>query len=76
MRLEMSHLFKLSTQNKREKSENNIFTSMYLDPMWCLCLLSAMSLCSCETNLINASPFRRPCGDKHKATPPLQCLRK
>lgn len=40
--------------------------------MWCLWRLSAMSLCSWEINLTNASPLRRPCGDKHNATPPLQ----
>lgn len=45
---------------------------MYLLPIWCLCLLRAISLCSWETNLTRASPFLRPCGDKHKATPPLK----
>lgn len=47
------------------------YTSMYRLPMWCLCRFNAMSLCSWDTKRINASPFRRPCGDRHKATPPL-----
>lgn len=39
--------------------------------MWCLCRLRAMSRCSGEMNRTSASPFLRPCGLRHNATPPL-----
>jgi hypothetical protein len=48
-----------------------LYTSMYLCPMWCLCLFKARSRLTSSSNLINASPFLRPWGLKHKATPPL-----
>lgn len=44
--------------------------------MWCLCRFIAISRCSCEIKRTNASPLRRPCGDKHKATPPLECRKR
>lgn len=40
--------------------------------MWCLCRFNAISLCSWDTKRTNASPLRRPCGDKQSATPPLE----
>jgi len=55
-----------------KSSPDALYTSMYLLPMWCLCLFSAISRCSWLINRTRASPFRRPWGLKHKATPPLQ----
>lgn len=39
--------------------------------MKCLCLARASFLCKLVSNLIRASPLRRPCLLRHKATPPL-----
>ncbi|CAN7948513.1 unnamed protein product, partial [Ixodes hexagonus] len=47
------------------------YTSMYRWPMWCLCLLRAMSRCSWLSKRTRASPFLRPCELRHSATPPL-----
>lgn len=57
---------------ERKSSPDARYTSIYLLPMWCLCLFSAMSLCSWLTNRTSASPFRLPCAERQRATPPLQ----
>ena len=49
-----------------------LYTSMYLWPKWCLCFLSAISLCSLLSKRIKASPFLLPCWLRHNATPPLR----
>ncbi len=46
-------------------------TSIYLVPMWCLCLCSAKSLCSSLSNRTSASPFLLPWAFRHNAAPPL-----
>ena len=53
-----------------------LYTSMYLLPMWCLCRLSAMSLWATLSSSTRASPLRRPCGDRHSATPENICYTK
>ena len=49
-----------------------LYTSIYLLPMWCLCLLRAISRWEPFSNSTNASPFLRPCGDKQRATPAMR----
>ena len=49
-----------------------LYTSIYRWPMWCLCRRKANSRCSIVEKRTNASPFRRPCLLKQRATPPLQ----
>lgn len=49
-----------------------LVTSMYLLPIWCLCLCSARSLCSSLTNRTRASPFLLPWAFRHRAAPPLR----
>ena len=46
-----------------------LYTSIYLFPMWCLCLLRAISRWETFSNSTKASPFLLPCGDKQRATP-------
>lgn len=46
-------------------------TSIYLFPMWCLCLCRAKSLCSSLTKRTSASPFLLPWALRHSAAPPL-----
>ena len=52
-----------------------LYTSIYRFPMWCLCLLNAISRWAAFSNSTRASPFRRPWLLKHKATPPLKCIK-
>lgn len=65
------------TEEDQEKEEEPAagsrqrVTSMYLLPMWCLCLCSARSLCSSLTNRTRASPFLLPWALRQSATPPL-----
>ena len=46
-----------------------LYTSIYLLPMWCLCLRRAISRWETFSNSTKASPFLLPCGDKQRATP-------
>lgn len=52
-----------------------MLTSMYLLPMWCLCLSRARSLCSWLMNRTRASPFLLPWAFRQRATPPLEIHR-
>lgn len=49
-----------------------LVTSMYLLPIWCLCLCRARSLCSSLTKRTRASPFLLPWALRHSAAPPLR----
>lgn len=61
-----------ATGKRRSRVLRAQVTSMYLLPIWCLCLCSARSLCSSLTKRTRASPFLLPWALRHSAAPPLQ----
>lgn len=60
-----------SNLNQEVQAVSGQVTSIYLLPIWCLCLCRAKSRCSSLTKRTRASPFLLPWALRHSAAPPL-----